>query len=286
MSDVFRTGNVHASVEEERVDVLGIPCLNWDDFLGNAPIAAAYLDLRKLTSRVIALHSLSLVPGIPHSFYCAWRGAIHVFIDETSPRVHHSTVHELLHGILVEEGYCKVAARLPSSVNESLSNEMQHPEIFRRMEAYGLEMSPYWSHWANQLREGLSDMKRDAIDPHAGFAHFLQIFTWFYFRQVSEPYLDEYRDYNLIVYRACQAAYEETSRIGFRDARSQQLSLEIFKGHWSRYCDRHLPRDLFGLEIAANIRGSAIRPMVDFVNTRSGDEILCLLRNSGLRSDP
>ena len=146
---------------------LDIPRLNWNGYLGNGPVAAAYRDLKRLTSRTIALHSRSLVPAIRRSFYCAWSSAIHIFIDEYSPNAHHAAVHELLHGILVEEGYHKVAARLPNPVQEILSNELQHPEIFRRMEAYGLDMAPYWNDWSKQLRVGLDEMKGEAHNAHA-----------------------------------------------------------------------------------------------------------------------
>jgi hypothetical protein len=140
------------------VTPLDIPRLNWDEYLANPALAAAYEGLTKLTKRTVALHSLSLIPKVPQSCYCAWSGAIHIFIDEYSDRVHHSAVHELLHGILVEEGYCRIAARLPNSIHGMFSNEMQHPEIFRRMEAYGLDMSGYWSYWDRELMGFLANM--------------------------------------------------------------------------------------------------------------------------------
>ena len=262
---------------------LDIPRLNWEDYLGNSAVAAAYQYLRWLTSRTIALHSRSLVPGVSESFYCAWSGAIHIFIAESSPRVNHSTVHELLHGILVEEGYHKVAATLPISVNQVLSNELQHPEIFRRMEEYRLDMGSYWNHWDEQLRWGLDDMKSKATDPHAGFAHFPQLFTWFFFQQVSEPYLAEYCDFHPVVYQAAQAAYEETRQIGFGDVKSQRQSVEIFKNYWSQFCDRHLPKDRFGLEMADRIRDATITPMIDFEKVRPGAEIIALLEELGFQ---
>src|SRR5262249_10179343 len=89
----------------KNMEPLDIPRLNWEDTVRNSAVAAAYQDLKRLTSRTIALHSRSLVPKVPESFYCAWRVAIHIFIEESSPQVNHSTVHELLHAVLVEEGY-------------------------------------------------------------------------------------------------------------------------------------------------------------------------------------
>jgi hypothetical protein len=107
--------------------------------------------------------------------------------------------------------------------------------------------------------------------------------TWFFFQRISEPYLAEYRNYDPVVYQAAQAAYEETRRIGFEDMKSQRQSIEVFKNHWSRCCDQHLPNDRFGRELAAGIRGAAITPMIDFEKVRSGAEIIALLERNGLR---
>jgi hypothetical protein len=167
---------------------LDIRRLNWADFLSNPAVSAAYRDLTKLSKRTVALHSRSLIPQVPQSCYCAWSDAIHIFIEESSERVHHSAVHELLHGILVEEAYCRIVAKLPVSIHPMLTNEMQHPEIFRRMELYGLDMAPYWLHWQSELSGHLGDMIAEKIDPHAGVKHMPQIVTWFFFQHVSAPY--------------------------------------------------------------------------------------------------
>jgi hypothetical protein len=197
--------------------------------------------------------------------------------------VRHATVHELLHGILVEEGYHKIAARLPDSVHKILSNELQHPEIFRRMESYGLDMTPYWIDWDMELRASLDEMKHAAHDPHVGFAHFPRIFTWFFFRQVSEPYLAEYRDLDPALFQSAQAAFEDTKRVGFEDVQNQRESIERFKNHWSQYCKRHLPKDSLGVQLTTQIGGSAIKPLIDFERDRPGVEIMRLLKESGLR---
>ncbi|QDU42876.1 hypothetical protein Mal52_13450 [Symmachiella dynata] len=265
------------------MEPLDIPQLNWNDYSRNDAVAAALQDLRRVTSRKIYLHSRSLVPGVPESFYCAWSIAIHIFIDEFSSRVNHSIVHELLHGILVEEGYHKISARLPISVNQILSNELQHPEIFRRMENYRLNMALYWPHWDGQMRSKLDEMKSQVLDPHAEFAHFPRLFTWFFFQQVSKPYLTVYRDHHPHVFQAAQTAYDDTRRIGFADVYSQRKSIEIFKNHWSQFCGRHLPKDKFGLELTDQLRGAAIKPLIDFERNRAGTDIIALLKNHGLR---
>jgi hypothetical protein len=256
--------------------------LSWDDFLGNAAVAAAYRDLTKLTKRTVALHPRSLIPRVPQSCYCAWSDAIHIFIEKSSDRVHHSAVHELLHGILVEEGYCLIAARLPESIHPMLTNEMQHPEIFRRMERYGLDMAAYWPHWHNELRGHLDDMMAENVDPHAGVAHMPQLFTWFFFQQVSAPYLAEYREFNPLVYQAAEAAYEAARNIGFADAASQLRSLAIVKDHWARFCADRLPGQ-FAQDLAANLQAGTVRPMMDFEQKRPATEIMELLKRKGLR---
>jgi hypothetical protein len=262
---------------------LDIPRLRWDDYVANKAVAAAYRDLSRLTSRTVALHSRSLVPGVPNSFYCAWSDAIHVFIEESSELVHHSAVHELLHGILVEEGYCQIAAQVPNSIHPMLTNEMQHPEIFRRMAGYDLDMSVYWPHWRHELRNHLDEMKGDEHDRHAGIAHLPQLFTWFFFQTVSAPYLAEYLEFNEGVYRAASAAYEAARSIGFADAKSQRQSLEILKDHWSRFCSDSLPGE-FPQKLAANLRAATVRPMMDFEKVRPGAEIAALLQSKGLVS--
>jgi hypothetical protein len=264
------------------VTLLDIPRLSWDEYLRNPAVAAAYEDLIKLTTRTVALHSLSLIPRVPQSCYCAWSGAIHIFIDESSDRVHHSAVHELLHGILVEEGYCRIAARLPNSFHGMFSNEMQHPEIFRRMEVYGLDMSDYWSHWDKELKGFLADMLDElTIDKHAGASHMPQLFTWFFLQHISAPYLEEYRHANSTAYLAARAAYEDTKGIGFANTERHRQSFELFKSHWSRFCGDHLPGP-FAQHLAAAIRAGALKPLLDVERSRPAEEIMTLLKSKGL----
>ncbi len=118
--------------------------LRWDDYLGKPSVEAAYQQLLSSTHKALLLHSRSLFPKIPRPFWCASCDAIHIFIDEASPNVAHSIVHELIHGILMEQGYHRLNFRLGDPVRGTLSNEFQHPEVFRRMEGYGLDMDPYW----------------------------------------------------------------------------------------------------------------------------------------------
>ena len=63
---------------------------------------------------------------------------------------------------------------------------------------------------------------------------------------------------------------------------SNRQSVERFMRHWSQYCDRHHLESPFGLEIAANIRGGRVAPMAEFTNIRPPEDIMRLLRGSGL----
>jgi hypothetical protein len=46
--------------------------------------------------------------------------------------VHHQIVHELVHAILMEEGYYRPTWRDDTQTRGALSNELQHPEVLRR----------------------------------------------------------------------------------------------------------------------------------------------------------
>lgn len=262
---------------------LDIPQLRWEDFLSDQHVAAAYADLKRLTKRTVALHSASLVPNVGHSFYCAWREAIHIFIAQSSPRRAQSFVHELLHGILVEEGYCKVAARVPKAVQQILSNDQQHPEILRRTEAYGLDMALEWRHWDSEFAAALEEMKFQFY-PHAGMNQIPRVFTLFFFRPVAEPHLGAYGILMPKVYLAAEAAYNATKDIGFGSPQQQHLAVGIFRDHWSQYCDQHEPMSDFGRDIANNLRSSSITPLLDFEKARPAEDIMALLESKGFRA--
>jgi hypothetical protein len=121
--------------------------LRWDDYFGNGAVAAAYRDLQSLTARAITLHA----SAGPISFWTAWRDGILVFAKIPSPTLHHEIVHELVHAILMEEGYYRPTWGDDPQTRGALSNELQHPEAFRRMEEYGLDMAPYWADWELKL---------------------------------------------------------------------------------------------------------------------------------------
>src|SRR5437870_940085 len=116
--------------------------LNWEDYFGSLAAKAAYEELKRLTRKALLLYPRSLVPSIPNPFWSPSRTTIRVFIDQASPTVSHAIVHELIHGLLMEEGYHRLTGeelRRCQFVRNVLSNEFQHPEVFRRMESFGLD---------------------------------------------------------------------------------------------------------------------------------------------------
>jgi hypothetical protein len=147
--------------------------LNWADYLPDDSVAAAYGQLEgKQSQRAVSLHS----SGGKKPCWAAWREEILVFADEDSDLVNHSIVHELIHAILMEESYWGFTWPDPKSrMRGALSNELQHPEVFRRMAAYNLDMTPYWRYWDLELRPGLASMMRDGADQL--HYNFLQVFT-------------------------------------------------------------------------------------------------------------
>lgn len=260
--------------------------LNWDAFFAQPAVERAYRDLELLTSRPVLLHSLSLVPGAANPFWCASRDAIHVFIDEPSPTCSHAIVHELIHGILMEEGYTRLTGdqlRRFLAVRDTLSNEFQHPEVFRRMEAYGLDMLPYWELWDAKLRTWVDGARWDFTDPHAGFRHFPQVFSWFFFPVVSAPHLKEYSKLEPKLYHATAAAHEAAATIGFSTPQAYLRLLGVFKMHWLRFCIENLPNDDRGIKLIQAISDSVTKPVREIADSRNEYDIIAELKNFGLR---
>lgn len=256
--------------------------LKWGAFVGDRAVRSAYQQLKSLSSRTIALHSLSLLPGIPEPFFSPSRDKIHVFIDETSPLVSHSIVHELIHGILMEEGYHRLTgASFDPYIRGVLSNELQHPEVFRRMEGYGLEMAPYWDGWGSKLRRAFDDMKTGCVGRHPGFVDFPQVFTWFFFPQASAPYLMQFSEFNQGIYEAARAAFEDTRFVGFETMETHRHCLEIFKTHWLCYCELHLPKDEFGQGNIKAIKDSISKPVSEIASSFTDEKIMAYLKERG-----
>lgn len=262
---------------------MDIEQLIWDEFLVHPAVDTAYNDLIKLADRPVTLHDRALVPKVPQSFRIAWSGGIHIFLDVTSPRSNHSLVHELLHEILTAEKYCIISKVPPviSNVNNTLSNEMQHPEIFRRMaDIYQLEMDSYWDHWHKEMRREVDTMKDQAIEPDYWLGHFPRLYTWF-FQEVSSQYLAEYAAKYPRVYSAVEAAAKETAGVGFRTARKHRRCMEIFRQHWLRFCERDLPRSPYGSPPHTLIEATEIRPIIERDKATTASGFMSTLRLKG-----
>lgn len=265
---------------------LDIPRLNWEDFRVNPAVDAAYRDLATLsarTERPVVLHDRALVPDFKNSFRSAWSGGIHIFIEVGSPRTGHSLVHEILHEILIAERYCQITGIRDEDVRDILSNDMQHPEIFRRMEeVYHLEMDIYWEHWRKEMRQAVDRIKKKAADRDWWLVHFPRIYTWF-FQKVSEPYLEEYAQCCQVLHEAAQKAAEETASIGFSTAEKHRRSIELFRHHWERFCEWNLPRSPSGPTPEGMIAESKIKPIIENDRIVTGDNLMTLLLRNGLR---
>jgi hypothetical protein len=253
-----------------------LPRLRWEDYLGNDAVAAAYRDLQDRTERVVTLHPLaSQTP-----FWVAWRGGILVFADRQSPTVHHGIVHELIHAILMEEGYFRLTWGEDTQTRGALSNELQHPEVFRRMEGYGLDMGPYWREWEAKLRKGLARIMSHSRDQL--HFHFLQVFTWLFFPSGSEWCLAEYRRFNPFLYYAALAGHEDAVQIGCSTPETHKQFLAVFKRYWQCYCVAHLQRNELGMHVLRLLQQSEMECVGDKVNARSEQFISDYLHRSGL----
>jgi hypothetical protein len=214
-------------------------------------------------------------------FWCASRTAIHVFIDEASPTVSHSIVHELCHGILMGEGYHRLTGdqlRCRKFVRDVLSNEFQHPEVYRRMGEFGLDMPPYWERCRADLRRGLEDILNDREPQDAGFWYFPRLYSWLFIPHLSKPILEEYRAVNQRLWRAVLAAYEETKDVGFHTAERHLRCLGIFKRHWLRHCIETLPMDFAGQSKIFAIGQSVTKAIANIVASQSEEDLIAHLK--------
>jgi len=262
---------------------LDIPQLDWNDFRVNPAVDAACRDLGARADRPILLHNRALVPRIENGFRTAWSGGIHIFVDPESPTCSHTLVHELLHEILIAEGYSQIAniRRDLDLLREILANDMQHPEIFRRMEeVYKIDMEPYWGHWHNEMRRSVGIVKERTKIKDCWLTYFPRVYTWF-FQKVSEPYLAEYAPWCPTLYRAVETAAKETEQIGFTTAEKHLRSIELFREHWMKFCKRNLPHSSYGPPPHTPILESTVSPIIERDMTVTADNIIALLSNSG-----
>lgn len=259
---------------------IDLPCLPWSDFTHHKGVNAAYEYLRRLTDpsgREVSLRSGSYIPDLKTACCIGWSGAYEIFVNKAARLVNYSLVHELLHAILTEEGYCRVWGRFPAShdrLDGMLSNEMQHPEIFRRMmEEYRLDMDDYWAYWDQELGRGLQLLIPKLADTTFAFEAFPELYTWFFFQQASAPHLEAFGEHKPEWVHSAEKAFAETKDCGFSDRTAQRESLEIFKRHWIQCCrDYVLPE--WRRENRINcIAESELRPLIDVVKDRTAKDV-------------
>ena len=206
------------------------------------------------------LHPLSLTPKASNPFWYATREVHHIFIDDSLAATH-SLVHEIIHAILMEEGYHFIRGHFHSRVHPIMTNDFTHPEVFRRMACYGVDMATYFNRWPGELRHTLDEIGRDSIDLHAPYVHFARVYPWHFFRDVSAPFLTEFHSLHRQLADAIQVAVEATRSIGFQTTATQRQCLEIFKYHWLRFSESHLPVSQSSTNIVDAIRKSRIVPL-------------------------
>jgi hypothetical protein len=125
---------------------LELATLNWDDHLANPAVVAASENLRWLTDQVVELDSRShLAPLCPRRLVLRPASRTKRPRERKKPLVNQSLVHELLHGILIEERYHKVTGRFLTR----LKKESTAGEVSALYRAY----EPHFSDWCFALNE-------------------------------------------------------------------------------------------------------------------------------------
>lgn len=260
--------------------------LEWAPFREDAAIEAAYQQLSSRTDRIILLHPLSVVPKMSRPFWKCSSETIRVFVDPQSPTAPHSIVHELLHAILMVEGFHRLTGRLLRShypnVATIVSNELQHPEIFCRMAKYGLDMKTYRAEWTFRLEQMVRAMRRDGPSAYTPFLDYPQVFTWFFFPEMSARALEEYSTFEPHVHESARVAYEHVNTIGFSTARANRQSLRTFKAHWLQCCER-LPNDPDGHGMIQAVKGCITKLGLRMYGNQSEERLLACLKKLGLQ---
>ncbi len=113
-----------------------------------------------------------------------------IYVNPALPRSAHSTVHEVLHLLLTEEGYpwpvlpANALAPDPGERKNWLSgfsNALHHPEIYRRMEhEYHLPMHDYWPTHGQQAIDMIAAWAADDIAPGDRVTAILFAFSWYF----------------------------------------------------------------------------------------------------------
>src|SRR5262249_6706847 len=154
-------------------------------------------------------------------------------------------------------------------------------EIFRRMEeGYKLDLEAYWGGWHEEMRHAVDTLKEEAREKDSWLGLFPRVYTWF-FQKVSESYLPECSSCCPPLFQAVKKAADETRPIGFTTAENHRRSIELFREHWLRFCERNLPRSYFAPPPHTVIEQSTIRPMIERERSVPAEHLMNLLGNNG-----
>jgi hypothetical protein len=258
--------------------------LCWPDYFHLDGVRPAHERLSDITSKRIELHPLSIT-STPNSCWSVSQECHHVFADLDTPNVGQSIVHELLHGILLEEGYYRLGGKFPECVHPMITNELDHPEIFRRMkDVYKLNLDKYWDHWASELEYSIAEIWEQQLDVFARYIHFARIFCWFCFPPALDGHLAKCRQVTTVAFDAAKEAYTAANAIGFHTAENQKIALETFRMHWLQFCRNHIPQFGVGASITQRVEESYPRQYSIVVNDRTEQSLLAgLQRKHGLQ---
>ncbi len=206
-------------------------------------------DVKALASRPVNFRHMAdwnpIQPGLPEQLHSPAMvptdNSYDVYLNEILSE--QMAVHELLHVILVEEGYpdikfdeAKAPANAPNRESfermyDGLVNKFQHPEIYRRMkEVYGQDMPPYRAYVATGLVNELT------FDTSTGILSFplgrqsaiADIIEHLYLQPESQIYLDRYRSLAGETYAVGHEIKREMDRIGFKTPQDALRCLNLF----------------------------------------------------------
>lgn len=174
--------------------------------------------------------------------------AFNVYLDETLPE--QMAVHELLHVVMIEEGYPDIrfdGARAPTGSRyqrsfeafaDGLVNKFQHPEIYRRMEQeYGQDMRTYQVHVSSQLASGSAlDVANGPLSfPLGKQTAIVDILDQLYLSPGSSPFIARYRTASPDTVAAAEALQLEFDQTGFATPEDALHNLKLFVEHEIRF---------------------------------------------------
>lgn len=246
--------------------------LDWAEFTVDPAVKTALTKLQNGWQHHIGLHERRLVQ-IPDAFWISWTEGIHIFVDRGSLIAHHAIVHELAHALLLVETYQYLTTPEDECIKSLLSNELQHPEVFRRMKVYGLPMSRYWDSWMPKIGKASREIKD--LDPYFNFA---RLFTWHFFPKQFEQFFENFEQH---LREDAARAFQAVKGIDLGTPQGHSEYLSIFKDHWLAFCDRHAAKNDEQSKRLHIIQQCTIEPIT--VRYETEEEMMRYLSAKGLK---